>query len=714
MRNVFYSIFLCVIIGFSSYAQQTDYNTTLFNHSKVKVFDPKNYTPGFSVELKHLEAPKPDGESYRSFLMRVKAESARRFPVTGKKSKAAGTATGAALIKGRNFGMTRYVLALDSVVPIGGGTPLDNTMAVSNGGLLLGSVNSLLYGYDLNVDTSLFNNRFGYIDFEDFADNIGTSFPFDPKLLYDPEQDRFVFVFLSGRTPSDSKIIIGFSSTNNPTDPWNIYEITGNPLSNNTWTDYPAIALTKNEVFLTINLLRAGEPWQTGFAGSIIWQIDKAAGYSGTTTLPSRLWSDIKTDGRLLRNLNPIQGGIGLTGPNIYLLSNRNFDVQNDSIFMVEVTDIMNSPESQLITRIGKANNPYGAPPNGTQADANPVTDSTGFDTNDGRILGGFIHNNKIQFVANTKNFETGLAAVYHGFIDHLDSTISVEANVIGDDVLDFGYPNIAYSGREDCEEEAIIGFNHTSASVFSGISAIHYNGQEKEYSEVLRLKEGLNFVDRISGPYERWGDYFGIQRRYNEAGKVWTAGFYGLPNSGSSTWFTEVESPDSTVMIVSMDTIQLSTSQCHGELAISVEGGNAPYTYFWNGTPSSPPHNYGVDLCKDTFEFMVIDRLGCTVTAKGKFSKERKEEDIKDNFVLYPNPSNGRIGLNLTSAIDRNIEIRVYDLLGKLVGELLDETLLKGENYFSFSTLPLASGSYIIAIYVDESVLFNSRFLVP
>jgi hypothetical protein len=690
------------------HGQQTSFNTSEHQHRLINTFDPQSYTPSFSVELQHLEAPSPGGESYRSFLMRVKAESAKRFPRKIGSGSKSGSSDNLPPIKLRNRGMTRYVLALDSIVPVGGGTPLDNTLAISNNGLLLGSVNSLLYGYDLNADTVLFNNRFNYVSFEDFAEEQGTSFPFDPKLLYDEVNDRFIFVFLSGRTPSDSKNIIGFSSSNNPADPWYIYEITGNPLKNNTWTDYPAIAMTEDEVFLTVNLLRAGEPWQTGFAGSIVWQIDKLAGYQGVTDLPSRLWSDIRTDGRLLRNLNPIQGGAALTGPNIYLLSNRNFDVQNDSIFMVEITGKRNDPNATLITRIGIADTPYGAPPNGTQANANPATDSTGFDTNDGRVLGGFLHQGQIQFVANTKNFETGLAAVYHGFITHLDSTaIEVRANIIGDDSLDFGYPNIAYTGKQDCDNEAIIGFNHTSATNFAGISAIHYANNDS-YSEVIRLKEGDNYVDRISGPYERWGDYFGIQRVYNEPGKVWTAGFYGLPNRSSNTWFTELQSTDSSIMIVQIDTNALSANNCDGELAITVSGGNEPYSIQWNNQLENSTNRFPINLCEDTYSLVVSDQFGCTITANGRFEKELKA------FALYPNPANGRINLDFQNDRDQEVEVLIYDVQGKLVGELLNQQLKAGANHFSFSTLPLASGSYILTVFSGNDELLQSRFVVP
>lgn len=687
-------------------AQEVNYQSRRVQHKKVQVFDPRDFQPGFAVELKNLEAPVPGGDSYRSFMMRVKAESAKRFPrkqaTSGKSSPMIGEAPDPIML--RSFPMLRYVRQADTLLPVYGGTPLDNTMAVSNDGILLGSVNSLLYGYDLKADTIFFKTNTNYISFDDFASELGTSFPFDPKLLYDPQEDRFVFVFLSGRTPNDSKIIVGFSSSNNPNDPWNIYEITGNPLKNNTWTDYPAIALTEGELFLTINLLRAGEPWQTGFAGSIIWQIDKSSGYSGSDTLDSRFWSDITHGGRLIRNLNPIQGGESLTGPNLYLLSNRNFDVQNDSIFLLEVTGTLDDPSTELKVKVGKSDVPYGAPPNGIQANSVPITDSTGFDTNDGRILGGFLHNDRIQFVCNTKNFETGRAAIYHGFVDQLNSdNISVTANIIGSDHLDLGYPNIAYTGKVDCDNEAIIGFDHTSDTVFSGVSAIHYSNTGT-YSSIIRLKEGENYVERITGPYERWGDYFGIQRVYNEPGKVWTAGFYGHENNASNTWFAEILSPDSTLLALNTDTIYLSANSCEATINMNVSNGQEPYTYFWNGTPTTQT-TFNV-TCGEEYEFIARDFQNCVITASGKFNA------TKTDFDIYPNPTTDRVHLNFELQEDLEVAVRLYDVNGKLVHELLDQQMKKGLNLFSFSTEPLSGGVYFLTITSGNWEILNEKLV--
>ena len=52
-----------------------------------------------------------------------------------------------------------------------------------------------------------------------------------------------------------SKFKICFSTSNNPIDDWNVYLLPGDPLLTDHWTDYPAIALSEDEFFVTGNLL---------------------------------------------------------------------------------------------------------------------------------------------------------------------------------------------------------------------------------------------------------------------------------------------------------------------------------------------------------------------------------------------------------------------------------------------------------------------------
>ncbi|MBL0052360.1 MAG: hypothetical protein IPP29_13025 [Bacteroidetes bacterium] len=48
------------------------------------------------------------------------------------------------------------------------------------------------------------------------------------------------------------------------------------------WTDFPMMALTNDELFITVNLLYPDSSWQTGFNETIIWQVNKHDGLMAT------------------------------------------------------------------------------------------------------------------------------------------------------------------------------------------------------------------------------------------------------------------------------------------------------------------------------------------------------------------------------------------------------------------------------------------------
>lgn len=330
---------------------QTTYNSSLRKAKKLSTVDLRQMQSGFQSQLEPLYVPTPGGDSYRDYLREVKEKLGHQYPRKEVVSQQRSSQKALSPQQGKNFGTFRFrenSFLFDSAL-VNNGNPSDHTMAISNDGFLMVGWNTHFWAYDVIEDTLALNHHehLTSISFTDFVKDagIGLNFPFDPKILYDPQEDRFILLFLSGRGPNDSKIVVAFSETNHPGGKWNIYEIEGNPNGTTEWTDYPAMAITKDEVFITVNLLREGEPWQTGFAETIIWQIDKHSGYQGNTDIDLKLWKDIKYNGEALRYFPPIQGGSDLDGPNCFFISNRSIPqlvdtvvLLSDSVFLIEIT----------------------------------------------------------------------------------------------------------------------------------------------------------------------------------------------------------------------------------------------------------------------------------------------------------------------------------------------------------------------------------------
>lgn len=520
-------IYCCPLFSFS---QNFTYSKSDIIPSKLPVtITPAKVTRDFKPNLVNLEMPSPGGNSYRSFLLRQK----ELLKTSGSKKSGGVVNLGDADnplvvsgLKGNNFD---------------GSAPTDNHLAVSNAGKVISVVNSNIFFYDAPMDSVL-----DEISLEAFFDTLGlTANMYDPRVLYDPKQDKFILLCLSGNTDSTSNIVVAFSTTNHPMDAWNLYALPGDPLEDTTWSDYPIVAITDDELFITVNALindtlNTIDSWKFLFRESVIWQINKQRGYNGQT-LETRYYNDIKYDNKPIRNLCPIQGGSTTTGPNIYLLSNRNFDVTNDTFFVLEVTNVLDDPGTYLQINIRTSDVAYGLAPDGKQRNNRILQ------TNDSRVLSGYLEDGKIHFVQNTVNPDTVRAAIYHGIISSMNTTKDVTGNVIGVDSLDFGYPNIAYTGKYPGDDEALITFNHTSVDTFAGFSAVFYDSHVG-YSERKTLKAGEDFAAPLPGVRQRWGDYSGSQRKYDEPGKVWAAGFYGERigvTRVNSTWISEIASPD-------------------------------------------------------------------------------------------------------------------------------------------------------------------------
>lgn len=534
MHKIF--IFLFVLLLFAkSFAQQTFYKNQAFNMGMPIVTNLSAIHEDWMPHIQNIEMPAPGSNTAK--LLALKAEMRKKYPVKEsqnyyKNNNTSNTVQEPLPLVKKNF----------EANTMGEGIPLDNDIAISNDGKLISVTNSIIYIYDIVKDTLLLTKSL-----DAFASSLGLlQWTFDPKVIYDPLEDRFIIVFLNGVTYQTSNTVVAFSQTNDPTGNWNIYKLPGNPLDNKLWSDYPMIAITKKDFFLTLNLLKNNMSWQKGFSETIIWQIQKNEGYNGDS-LVSSLHSGITFNDKNIRNLCPVKGGEEITGPNMYFVSNKNLAVSNDSLFLVEVTNSISSGSASLTTKLVIAPFEYFMPPNARQAN------NVFLQTNDSRILGSFLHNNQIQFVQNTLDTSTGLSAIYHGIMKNLSgSSPQVAANIIGDSELDFGYPNISYSGSSikysginKEENEALVTFSHTSPSHFAGVSAVYYSNKGK-YSPRISVKNGENYMDQLTGDYERWGDYSGSQRKYNEPGKIWMASTFGKSDKSYGTWIAEMGSPDS------------------------------------------------------------------------------------------------------------------------------------------------------------------------
>ncbi len=685
--------------------------------SRVGTFKPREVKPDFDVQLEHLEAPSPTGP--KAFYFEQKKKARQEFPIrkSSNKSNASEIDEKVEIIQGFDL-RGPYLEIIDSSYYITGGNPLDNALAVSDDGFMIASVNSKIYAHDLNADTAMFRPTLtsNTISFTSFAQSAGitTSFPFDPKLIYDLNHNRFIICFLSGRTPNDSKNIIGFSSSSNPLDEWYIYEVSGNPRpqpNDTLWTDYPAISLSNEELFLTVNMIIPNVSWQVGFDGSLIWQIPLDSAYAGSENISAVFWDDIKHNGKYIRNLCPVRGADGPMGPNAYFLSNRNFDLENDSLFIVEVSNSLSSGDAELRIGVEKLDIPYGFPPNGLQEDTDQSDPTEGLQTNDARWLGAILLNDDIQFVGNSINHDNGRASVYHGFINGISSeSRNVQGNLISFDTIDYGYPNIVWTGQDSCDFQTIVAFDHTAENVYAGVSSYYVMG-DKKFSDITVIREGLGYIDKISGGYERWGDYFGIQRIYNEPGNLWTCGFYGNFNNNSAIHVAKLGSPNKGNLDLSIEETNPEENECEGELTFTATNTIGAFSYIFNGetlnTNSTP-----FDFCDGAYTISVVDDRNCSVSISDTIDWEVDTIIITSNKI-FPNPYTGtELNLHINIPNDGELAVQIVAVNGQYSRTVLNQAAKKGKNHVQLNTTPLSAGVYFVHVLLDNKTLYTEKLV--
>lgn len=502
MRNI-----LSILFIFSAFIATAQTATiSHFTFKKLATSRVQTKSDDFNARLISLEAPHPGGSSYRDYLEVVKQQIPEKKYNAGSSVSYKKELIAKPFLQ-NNFKGNPY-----------NGIPNDNHIAISNDGKIVSVINSSIFIYD--ESGTLIQN----MSLKSFTDTLGfNESQYDPKVVYDNKSDRFILAILNGRYDSTSAILWAFSQTNDPTGDWNLYAMSGNPLNDSSWSDYPMLSVSNDEVFFTINLLKNGGTWQNSFKQTVIWQIDKNKAYAGEE-LDTRLYSDINYEGKNLRNICPVKKGSSVGNDDCYFLSNRNFSIESDSIFLLHINGKKDDSKTELSINLLKGDQPYGVPPAADQ------TILHGLQTNDARILDAFIEQDEIWFVNNSVYPENNFAGIYFG--KHKLNSTTVQATYIGSDTLEFGYPGIAFTGTDDAIEAMIVS-NHSSKDHFPGCGIFYCTNQG--ISDYKVIKEGDTYINIINGD-QRWGDYIGIQTKYNNIGEVWISATYGHKQNNSIT----------------------------------------------------------------------------------------------------------------------------------------------------------------------------------
>ncbi len=86
-------------------------------------------------------------------------------------------------------------------------------------------------------------------------------------------------------------------------------------------------------------------------------------------------------------------------------------------------------------------------------------------------------------------------------------------------------------------------------------------------------------------------------------------------------------------------------------------------------------------------------------------------ETGFAKKVSVYPNPSNGNINLDIDATENMNLDIKIYDLSGRVVWSS-QKSIMAGSNNIRINANDLASGSYVIQVLSNGKTFVNTLII--
>lgn len=366
---------------------------------------------------------------------------------------------------------------------------------------------------------------------------------FDPKVIYDQYEDRFVVVVLDqtdtavGDPTNTSRILIAVSSTSDPNGSWNFDEINSliNISGTDHWADYPGLAVDEEAIYVTTNMFTFGSGT---FGGSRLWITNKNPLYSGgsavvtvhdppgevgesaTTMQPTHTFGTVPS--------SPTDVGTWLVRYSGY--SNGT----DESLSIIQVDDPLGTPVfTHEFVDLGNIDNTAAGMPDAPQSGSIRL-----IETNDRRALQAVWRNDELWICAQVvppSGSDASQATAHWWQVNttNLVGSLSLtdQGNVGGEDIATGAYtffPAISV----DKNGNMAIGFSASASSIYPGA---YYTGRLSTDSPgsvqpSVVFAAGLDYYyRRFSGTRNRWGDYSGMSMDPVDDETFWVFNEYAL-----------------------------------------------------------------------------------------------------------------------------------------------------------------------------------------
>jgi hypothetical protein len=578
---------------------------------------------------------------------------------------------------------------------------------------------------------------------------------FDPKVIYDQYNGRFVVVALEQTTsPQSSRILVAVSQSNDPNAGWYFTSINSRVQISGTsyaYADFPGLAVGTDAIYITANMYRFSN--DTYWAGRL-WIVAKAPLYSGGS-ISSNIYDyyTLATGNKYQSTYQPTQMfGTPLSSVGTFLVLYSGLSGSSiESVNIIRVNNPLSSPTfTGQDVSLGDIDNTTGS-----YLDAPQLGTSNLINTNDRRTQKAVWRNNALWTtftVVPNSGADAGQVTAHWVKVNttNLNSlTVSDQGNIGGEDIATGTYtffPSIAVNSSGD----AIIGFSASATTIYPGA---YYTGRYSTTpagtvlpSQVL--KTGQDYYYRaFGGSRNRWGDFSGSSVDPSDDLTFYIFNQYALTRGSilasypteDGRWGTAFGVVPPTALPVELSSFSASIfnsrvklnwetatevnnygfeifRQAHISTSLSVTGWEKIGFVNGNGNSNSTK-NYSFEdksvlSGKYSYKLKQIDNDG-----KYEYSKTVEVDlGIPNKFELsqnYPNPFNPNTTIKFSMPEAGNVKLTIYNILGQEVKTLVNEYKEAGLYTVNFDAENLNSGLYIYKLQVNDFTQTHKMTLI-
>lgn len=359
-------------------------------------------------------------------------------------------------------------------------------------------------------------------------------FPFDPKVIYDQHEDRFVVVALDTDFDTYSSILVAVSDNSDPNGTWYFHKINSlTPINGrDSFADYPGLGIDDKAVYITNNMFSS-----SAYEGTRLWIVHKGAGtggfYDGGIATVTR---QNPTTGNVYRDFSMQPAHVFGTPPagmgTFIVTYYGQTDGKNEFLTVIRIEDPLGTPtfsnQSVNTGDIDASPEDYDTP------DAPQAGTSTRIETNDRRALNAVWRDNALWVTAQVVppvGIDAGQTTAHWWKLDTSAGPVAVlDQGDVGGEEIAAGAHTFFPAIAVNINGEAAIGFALSAPTIYCGAYAVSItaNGSTRPARTVAA---GLDFYIRtFGGSDNRWGDYSGISVDPADSTTFWVYNEYAIP----------------------------------------------------------------------------------------------------------------------------------------------------------------------------------------